>query len=43
VEELAHLAYLTFAINHDAAALSDTLRDKHFLRKHGATAYYGQK
>ena len=43
VEELAHLAYLTFAINHDAAALSDTLRDKHFLRKHGATAYYGQR
>lgn len=43
VEELAHLAYLTFAINHDAAVLSDTLRDKHFLRKHGATAYYGQK
>lgn len=43
VEELAHLAYLTFAINHDAAALGDTLRDKHFLRKHGANAYYGQK
>jgi L-ribulose-5-phosphate 4-epimerase len=43
VEELAHLAYLTFAINHEAAALSDTLRDKHFLRKHGATAYYGQR
>jgi L-ribulose-5-phosphate 4-epimerase len=43
VEELAHLAYLTFAINHDAAALSDPLRDKHFLRKHGDTAYYGQK
>jgi L-ribulose-5-phosphate 4-epimerase len=43
VEELAHLAYLTFAINHDASALSDTLRDKHFLRKHGATAYYGQR
>lgn len=43
VEELAHLAYLTFAINHEAGQLSDTLRDKHFLRKHGATAYYGQK
>lgn len=42
VEELAHLAYLTFTINHEAAALTDTLRDKHFLRKHGATAYYGQ-
>jgi len=42
VEELAHLAYLTFAINHEATALSDILRDKHFQRKHGTTAYYGQ-
>jgi L-ribulose-5-phosphate 4-epimerase len=43
VEELAHLAYLTFAINHEVGPLTDTLRDKHFLRKHGADAYYGQK
>ena len=21
----------------------DTIRDKHFFRKHGANAYYGQK
>jgi L-ribulose-5-phosphate 4-epimerase len=42
VEELAHLAYLTFAINAQACALPDVLRDKHFLRKHGSTAYYGQ-
>jgi L-ribulose-5-phosphate 4-epimerase len=43
VEELAHLAYLTVSIRADAAPLSNTLRDKHFLRKHGPTAYYGQK
>lgn len=43
VEELAHMAYLTITINRDVASLSDTLRDKHFLRKHGPTAYYGQK
>ncbi len=43
VEELAHLAYLTFTIKADSTAISDALRDKHFLRKHGGNAYYGQK
>ena len=43
VEEIAHMAYLTFTIRADAEAISDTLRDKHFLRKHGPAAYYGQK
>jgi L-ribulose-5-phosphate 4-epimerase len=43
VEEIAHMAYLTVTIRADAESLSDALRDKHFLRKHGADAYYGQK
>jgi L-ribulose-5-phosphate 4-epimerase len=43
VEELAHLAYLTVSIRADASPLSNTLRDKHFFRKHGPNAYYGQK
>ena len=43
VEEVAHMAFVTFSINPEAMPLSDTLRDKHFLRKHGSTAYYGQK
>ncbi len=43
VEELAHMAFLTFTIRADAAEISNVLRDKHFLRKHGANAYYGQK
>ena len=43
VEELAHMAFLTFTIRADAAEISSVLRDKHFLRKHGADAYYGQK
>jgi L-ribulose-5-phosphate 4-epimerase len=43
VEELAHLAFLTVTIRADVQCLSDVLRDKHFLRKHGAGAYYGQK
>ena len=42
LEELAHLACLTFTIKADSAAISDTLRDKHFFRKHGANASYGQ-
>jgi L-ribulose-5-phosphate 4-epimerase len=42
VEELAHLAFLTLAIRSDVTGISETLRDKHFLRKHGPTAYYGQ-
>jgi ribulose-5-phosphate 4-epimerase/fuculose-1-phosphate aldolase len=42
LEELAHLAYLTVTIRADAAAIADVLRDKHFLRKHGPGAYYGQ-
>jgi L-ribulose-5-phosphate 4-epimerase len=43
VEEVAHLAYLTFSINAQVTPLNDTLRDKHFLRKHGSSAYYGQR
>ena len=42
VEELAHMAFLTVTIKADVAGLSDVLRDKHFLRKHGPGAYYGQ-
>jgi hypothetical protein len=37
------MAYSSLTINPDAATLSDALRDKHFLRKHGPAAYYGQK
>jgi L-ribulose-5-phosphate 4-epimerase len=43
VEEIAHMAYLTITIRADAESLSDALRDKHFLRKHGDDAYYGQR
>jgi L-ribulose-5-phosphate 4-epimerase len=43
LEEVAQMALATVALNPDAKPLSRTLIDKHFLRKHGATAYYGQK
>jgi len=43
VEYLARLASLTLRVNADAASLSPAQIDKHFLRKHGPGAYYGQK
>jgi L-ribulose-5-phosphate 4-epimerase len=43
LEEIARMAYHTLAINREAAALGDELRDKHFLRKHGPGASYGQR
>jgi L-ribulose-5-phosphate 4-epimerase len=43
VEELAHLAFLTVSLNPGVKPVTDVLRDKHFLRKHGADAYYGQQ
>jgi L-ribulose-5-phosphate 4-epimerase len=43
VEELARMAFLTFTIRADSTQISEALHNKHFLRKHGANAYYGQK
>jgi L-ribulose-5-phosphate 4-epimerase len=43
VEEVAHLALLTITINAESKTISQALHDKHFLRKHGPAAYYGQK
>jgi L-ribulose-5-phosphate 4-epimerase len=42
LEEVAHLAFMTITIESAALSISDSLRDKHFLRKHGPKAYYGQ-
>jgi len=43
LEEVARLALLTVTIESAARPISGALRDKHFLRKHGPQAYYGQK
>jgi L-ribulose-5-phosphate 4-epimerase len=43
LEHVARVAYRTVAINHDAQRITSDLHDKHFLRKHGAKAYYGQE
>ena len=42
LEEVAKLAYRTVTLNAAAPAISSALLDKHFLRKHGPGAYYGQ-
>ncbi len=42
LEAAARIAYLTVGINADASSLGKALHDRHFLRKHGKKAYYGQ-
>jgi len=42
LEEVARMATLTEAINPSVKPAPDALRDKHFYRKHGPGAYYGQ-
>lgn len=42
LEELARMAYLTLQINPLTPAIKDSLIDKHYQRKHGKNAYYGQ-
>ncbi len=42
VEEIAVMAFQTLAANPKTCAISKHLHDKHFLRKHGRGAYYGQ-
>lgn len=43
LEEVAAMAWQTMAINPDAAPISEPLLSKHFERKHGGSAYYGQR
>jgi L-ribulose-5-phosphate 4-epimerase len=42
LEEVAQMTYSSVVLNPAVQPISDVLRDKHFLRKHGASAYYGQ-
>ena len=43
LEEVAKMAHYTEVIRPDVTPIPKPLMDKHFLRKHGANAYYGQK
>ena len=42
LEFVARMAYFTLGINTEAGAIGRALHNKHFLRKHGKDAYYGQ-
>lgn len=43
LEQIAAMAFQTINTNPKVRAISKHLHDKHFLRKHGRGAYYGQK
>lgn len=43
LEELARMAFITRTLDPKAARLPEALIHKHFERKHGKHAYYGQK
>lgn len=42
LESVARMAYYTMTIAAETESLSAALHDRHFLRKHGNAAYYGQ-
>ena len=42
LEEVAGLAWRTELLNSQAATTPQSIQDKHFRRKHGKDAYYGQ-
>lgn len=42
MEEVAFMAFHTMMLQPQAGPMQQELLDKHFLRKHGANAYYGQ-
>jgi len=42
LEAVARMAHFTVTINQGAEPVGSGLHDKHYLRKHGSKAYYGQ-
>ena len=42
LEEVASMNYRTMTLNQKVANMQQELLDKHYLRKHGENAYYGQ-
>ncbi|MED0661937.1 L-ribulose-5-phosphate 4-epimerase [Geobacillus thermodenitrificans] len=42
LEEVAKMAARTYMLNPNAQPISQSLLDRHYLRKHGVNAYYGQ-
>ena len=43
VEEIAKMAQITEQLNDSVERIKQHLLDKHYYRKHGKNAYYGQK
>ena len=43
LEEVARMAILTLTVDPGALPAPQHVLDKHFMRKHGPNAYYGQK
>ena len=43
LEEIAYMNYHTLGLKRDVSCMQQELLDKHYLRKHGENAYYGQK
>ena len=43
LEEVAKMALITESLNKDITPIEKELQDKHYFRKHGENAYYGQK
>jgi len=43
LESIARMAFFTVTINSEASGIGKTLHDRHYLRKHGGKAYYGQE
>jgi len=43
LEEVSKMAFRTESINKSVQSIDDVLLNKHYLRKHGENAYYGQK
>lgn len=43
LESIARMAFFTVTINSEASGIGKTLHDRHYLRKHGSKAYYGQE
>ncbi|MGL5041964.1 MAG: L-ribulose-5-phosphate 4-epimerase AraD [Culicoidibacterales bacterium] len=43
LEEVAKIAYQTITLNRDVGPVEPYIAEKHYERKHGKSAYYGQK
>ena len=43
LEEIAKMNFVTEMLNRDAEPAPQSMQDKHFMRKHGPNAYYGQR